>query len=137
MLQRRQIVEAVADDHHRLALQPGAERRVALHQPGGGAIEREQSEEHHQDRQQRHVVVQHHIAGGRAEGEDHQDLEQGNLPHPASPRHLQEGEDHHVGERHPQQHFAKKQQRELVEKNALPVEWVHRSPFRSSFRSEQ
>ena len=99
------VVEAVADDHHRFALQPGAEAAAVLHGVGGDAVQHQQGDEDHEDRQQGHVFVEGDVAGGGAEGEDHQDLEQGYLPYAAPSGNLQEREHHHEGEEGAQRDF--------------------------------
>ncbi|MNT47536.1 hypothetical protein D3C72_1842580 [compost metagenome] len=91
------VVEAVADDYHRLALHPGAKELAALHRVGGQAVEAEQGAEHREYGQERDVLIEGHVAGGRAEGKDDQHFEQRQLAHAAPSGKAQEAEDQDEG----------------------------------------
>ncbi|MCY1451831.1 hypothetical protein D9M71_687200 [compost metagenome] len=120
------VVEAIADDHHRLTFHPGAEARTALHRIGGEAIEAEQGGEDRENGQERDILVKGHVASGGTEGEDDQDFEQRQLAHAAPAGKTQESEDQDEGAHRAQDHFAEEGEGELVEEDALPVERIHR-----------
>src|SRR5690606_28989946 len=121
----RKVVAAVADDRHRAALGPAAQRRAVLHQPGGDPGGQQQNDEYPTPAQHGYVVIEGDVAGRRAQGEDHHYLEQRQLADAAATGELEEDEYQQVGEDHAQRDFTEKTQRQLIEQQPVPFEGFH------------